>query len=97
MASESQKIKAMEAEISRLRKKLREMKTPSLDLSLSQLEELTGIDKPTWSKWLSGKKSPTLASLVRVAPALGMTPGQVADAICLRQKASLAVPINLKD
>ena len=97
MASENQKVQAMEAEISRLRKKLRGMKTPSLDFSLSQLEELTGVDKSTWSKWFSGKKSPTLASIVKVAPALGMTPGQVADAICLKQIALLAVPVDIKD
>lgn len=93
MATTDQKVKAMEAEIARLRKKLREIKTPTLDLSLSQLEELTGIDKPTWSKWLSGKKSPTLTSLVRVAPALGMTPGQLADAICAR----LVVPVDIEN
>ena len=88
----------MEAEIARLRKKLREVKVPpSINLSLTQLEELTGVDKPTWSKWFSGKKSPTLASLVRVAPVLGMTPGQVADAIFSRQEKASTVPVDIED
>ncbi len=44
-----------------------------LQLSYSVLAEMTGVDAPTWSKWLNGTRSPTLDTLRGVAGALDMS------------------------
>lgn len=44
-----------------------------LQLSYSALAEMTGVDAPTWSKWLNGTRSPTLDTLRGVARDLSMS------------------------
>jgi transcriptional regulator with XRE-family HTH domain len=43
-------------------------------LSLRQLSDLTGIDRPRWSRYLSGKKSMTTRTLQRAADGLRIPP-----------------------
>lgn len=57
-----------------------------LQLSYSALAQMTGVDAPTWSKWLNGTRSPTLDTLRGVARDLDMSLLEFVDAFEERRR-----------
>ncbi|MGB3208670.1 MAG: helix-turn-helix transcriptional regulator [Crinalium sp.] len=56
------------------------------EVTLGELERLTGVDRPRWSRYLSGKTSVTVKTLEKAAPKLGMTTDELLKAMNERAK-----------
>ena len=54
-------------------------------ISLGQLAVLTNIDKPRWSRYLTGSVSISERTLSKVAQKIGMPPVQLLEAIIARR------------
>mgnify|MGYP006430859225 CR=1 FL=1 len=54
------------------------------ELTLIELENITGIDSPRWSRYLSGKVSINTRTLKKAASNLGMQPQALLYAIEIR-------------
>ncbi len=60
-----------------------------LELSYSALVHKTGVDAPTWSKWLNGTRSPTLDTMRGVAADLDMSLLEFVDAFEERRRRTI--------
>jgi len=60
-----------------------------LSVSLAELSKRTEIDAPRWSRYFSGKVSPTARTLSRIAKGLEITPSQALELIESRKNQKL--------
>jgi ActR/RegA family two-component response regulator len=60
------------------------------DSTLSQLENLTSINRFRWSKYFNGKMSMREDILCRTASELGMSPGTLLEILMLRRDSNLS-------
>lgn len=52
----------------------------------TQLKELTDISEAQWSHYFNGTRSPSLRTISSIAEALGMSPGDMTEAILRRMQ-----------
>ena len=57
-----------------------------LNLSYTELQEITRIDRSNWSKYFNAKHSPGWKTINRIADSTGMTPSDVMFAMRMRRE-----------